>query len=190
MAALTLTDLLEWTSVILNIAFAYLLGREKRFGWLTGFVASAIGVYLYAGQQAWLMAALNFFYAVMGVYGWIHWGRDEAVLPVVRLSGKGHALWIVVMIAGSAVLVALMRRFTADHDHLLMEAFITASALVATWLMSRKILESWLYYLVGDAVGVVYNHLIGFEGYAVLMMVYIVLAVIGFVRWRREMIRG
>lgn len=188
--AITLYDVLEWTSVILNIAFAYLLGREKRIGWLAGFVASAIGVYLYARQLAWLMAALNFFYAAMGVYGWFNWGRDEAALPVVRMSWMRHAVWIAVTLAGSAVLVALLRRFAADNDHLLMEAFITASALVATWLMSRKILESWLYYLVGDAVGVVYNRLVGFNGYAVLMVVYIGLAVVGFVRWRREMTRG
>ena len=59
MAALQVNDVLEWTSVVLNIGYAYLLGRQLRVGWLLGFVASSIGVWLYADQTAWLMAALN-----------------------------------------------------------------------------------------------------------------------------------
>ena len=68
-----------------------------------------------------------------------------------------------------------------------MEAFIAAFAMVATWLMSRKALENWLYWTLGDLVAVVYNHWIGYDGYALLNAVYITLAVVGFVRWRKRM---
>ena len=77
---LSTAEILEWISVILNILFTILLGREIRLGWLLGFVASAIGVWLYAEQSAWLMSALNGFYAAMGIYGWWNWGRTEVVV--------------------------------------------------------------------------------------------------------------
>jgi nicotinamide mononucleotide transporter len=67
-----------------------------------------------------------------------------------------------------------------------MEAFITSFAMVATWMMGRKALENWLYWTIGDLVAVVYNHLIGYDGYAMLNAVYIALAVVGFVRWRQQ----
>ena len=53
--------------------------------------------------------------------------------------------------------------------------------------MSIKVLENWIYWTVGDLVGVAYNHWMGFDGYALLMVVYIVLAVVGFMTWRKQM---
>jgi nicotinamide mononucleotide transporter len=47
-------------------------------------------------------------------------------------------------------------------------------------------LENWLYWTIGDLVAVVYNHLIGYDGYALLNAVYIALAVVGFIRWRQQ----
>ena len=69
--------ILEYTAVSLNIGYAYLLGRQVRVGWLLGFVASAIGVGLYAVQNAWIMGGIKVFYDVMGVYGWWKWGRHR-----------------------------------------------------------------------------------------------------------------
>lgn len=181
---------LEWTSVLLNIGYAYLLGRQLRVGWLLGFVASTIGVLLYAEQDAWLMAALNVFYAVMGLYGWWSWGRVEVVKQVVRYTMQRHAMLLLITTMGTVLLVSLMHAVDRPGRLLGMEAFIASSAMVATWMMSRKVLENWLYWIVGDLVAVVYNHLIGYNGYALLNIVYIVLAVVGFTRWRREMLRS
>lgn len=181
---------LEWTSVLLNIGYAYLLGRQLRIGWLLGFVASAIGVLLYAEQDAWLMAALNVFYAVMGIYGWWSWGRAEVMRQVVRYSLQRHGLLIVITGLGTLVLVGLMHSIDQPGKLLGMEAFIAASAMVATWLMSRKVLENWLYWIAGDLVAVGYNYLIGYNGYALLNVVYIVLAVVGILRWRKQMLQS
>ncbi|MBX2974269.1 MAG: nicotinamide mononucleotide transporter [Flavobacteriales bacterium] len=181
---------LEWTSVLLNIGYAYLLGKQVRVGWLLGFVASAIGVGLYALQSAWIMAGLNVFYAVMGLYGWWNWGRAEVVKGVVRYALQRHVLLMLITGAGTAALVWGMHAIGQPGKLLGMEAFIASSAMVATWMMSRKVLENWLYWIVGDLVAVVYNHLIGYDGYALLNVVYIVLAVVGFVRWRKELSAG
>ena len=185
MAALQVNDVLEWTSVVLNIGYAYLLGRQLRGGWLLGFVASSIGVWLYADQAAWLMAALNVFYAAMGLYGWWSWGRTVEVQATVRFAWWQHAVALVVTAVGTVLLVWAMQAMAPSGKLLGMEAFITVSAMVATWMMSRKVLENWLYWIAGDLVAVGYNHLIGYQGYALLNVVYIALAVIGYVRWRR-----
>lgn len=178
---------LEWTSVLLNIGYAYLLGRQLRMGWLFGFVASSLGVLLYAVEDAWLMAALNVFYAIMGLYGWWSWGRPEVERTVVRWSVQRHGIMLLLTGIGMALLLAGMHAMDQPGRFLGMEAFIASSAMVATWMMGRKVLENWIYWMVGDAVGVVYNHLIGYSGYALLNVVYIGLAVYGFMRWRRQM---
>lgn len=182
-----LAIILEWTSVLGNIVFTILLGRGIRVGWLFGFGASLIGVWLYASGTAWLMGALNMFYAAMGIYGWVHWGSPEVARRITSLQWVQH-MWVILAGTGlTLALVLLMRVVGLEGEYQWMEAFIAAFAIVATWLMSRKVLENWIYWTVGDLVGVVYNYWMDFEGYAVLMLVYIVLAVVGYIRWRREM---
>ncbi len=179
--------LLEWTSVAGNIVFTILLGRSIRVGWLFGFGASVIGVWLYANESAWLMGALNAFYAAMGIYGWWNWGRIANVKNITTMSLREHIATIVAGLAITVGLVVLMRALGLEGQFQWMEAFIAAFAVLATWLMSIKVLENWIYWTVGDLVGVAYNHWMGFDGYALLMVVYIVLAVVGFVKWRRQM---
>lgn len=178
----------EWTAVGLNIAFAYLIGRSLRSGWLCGFVAAVITVWLYAAQDAWLMAALNVFYAVMGVYGWWNWGRPTEEEVIRTLRWPTHLVFTTLILAGTWSLLRTMQHLDVPGEHQWMEAFIASGAMVATWMMGRKVLENWAYWIVGDAVGVVYNHLIGYDGYAFLNVVYIVLGVIGFIRWRRKLL--
>jgi nicotinamide mononucleotide transporter len=68
-----------------------------------------------------------------------------------------------------------------------LDAFITAFSLAATWMMARKYLENWLYWVVGDAVAVYLNWRIGYDAYAVLNVIYIILSIAGLVKWMRGM---
>lgn len=177
---------IEYTSVAGNILFTYLIGRELRVGWLFGFVASVLGIILYGGEAAWLMAALNGFYAAMGVYGWWSWGRVVEEYRITTLSWAQHGAVVAIGIGCTLGLVVLMRTVGLSGGFVRMEAFIAAFALVATWLMSKKVLENWIYWTVGDLVAVYYNHQLGLHGYTLLMIVYIVLAVVGFINWRKQ----
>lgn len=176
----------EWTAVALNIGFTILIALDKRVGWLLGFVASVLSTVVYAEQDSWLMAALNaFYYAGMGLYGWWTWGRAAASKNIIEFGPRRH-VWL--LLIGSAITVLLwatMRWLAIPGDYQLMEAFIAGFAIVATWLMSAKVLSNWIYWTIGDLVSVVYNELLDLHGYALLNAVYIGLAVAGYVRWRR-----
>ncbi len=181
----TLAIGLEWSAVVLNIGFTVLIAYERRTGWILGFVAALVGVLLYGVQDAWLMAALNGFYAAMGAYGWWSWGRAAIDRGIVRYKWPKHLLMLGLGVVGTIALRAAMRWLQVPGEHQGMEAFIASFAMVATWMMSDKALENWLYWTIGDTVAVVYNHWLGYDGYALLNLVYIVLAVVGFVRWRK-----
>jgi nicotinamide mononucleotide transporter len=185
-----LATVLEYSAVALNIVFTILIGREVRSGWLFGFVAALIGVLLYAVQNAWLMSALNGFYAVMGLYGWWNWGRETGSGRIITFGVQHHAVLIGIGVVGTWALMVLMNWLDQPGIHLGMEAFIASFAMVATWMMSRKALENWIYWTIGDLVAVLYNHWIGYNGYALLNATYIVLAVVGFVRWRKQMLNA
>jgi len=176
---------LEWTAVVLNILFTILIGLEKRSGWLFGFVASVISVVLYQAQDAWLMAVLNVFYGVMGLYGWWAWGSASEERPLTRFPLPKHLLLLAIGVAVTGLLVWAMRYWQVPGTHQGMEAFIASFAIIATWLMSAKAVENWIYWTIGDVVAVAFNFLIGLNGYALLNVVYIGLAVAGYIRWNR-----
>ncbi len=182
-----LANVLEWSAVVLNIGFTILIAIERRFGWLLGFVAAVFGVVLYLAQDAWLMAALNGFYAAMGVYGWWRWGQDGNIQRIIRYGVRKNMLMLGIGVLSTLVLAWLMRVFEVPGKFQGMEAFIAAFAIVATWMMSQRALENWIFWTIGDVVAVVYNHWIGYDGYALLNVVYIGLAVAGYMRWRKQL---
>ncbi|MBL0128393.1 MAG: nicotinamide mononucleotide transporter [Flavobacteriales bacterium] len=182
-----LAFLLEWSAVALNIGFTILIAIERRVGWLLGFVAAVFGVLLYVAQDAWLMAALNAFYAGMGAYGWWSWGRASEDQRIITFGFRMHVLLVSIALVSTVVLFFLMQHFEVPGKYHGMESFITASAMVATWMMSRKALENWFYWTLGDLVAVLYNYWLGYEGYALLNGIYIALAVAGFIRWRAKL---
>jgi nicotinamide mononucleotide transporter len=65
------------------------------------------------------------------------------------------------------------------------EALIFVFALVATWMMARRMLENWIWWVIGDVVAVWFNHIIGLEWYALLNITYIILSMAGLWRWSR-----
>ena len=97
MLELTATQLLvlEWAAVVLNIGFTIGIAWNMRWGWLLGIVASCIGVSLYAYKGAWAMTVLNAFYAVMGVYGYVAWGRSSDQGRIRRWPFGTHLLVLV-----------------------------------------------------------------------------------------------
>jgi len=183
-----LTELkaLEWAAVFLNIAFTIGIAYEKRWAWVPGFVASCIGVGLYFLQHTWALCVLNSYYVVMAVYGWWSWGRPGPELPIQRRPLYFHVTLLVLLMASTGALAWVLRdQFEGNHPE--MDAFITMFSFAATWMMARKFLENWLYWVVGDAVAVYLNWKLGYDGYAVLNVIYIILSLAGLVKWWRKM---
>lgn len=182
MSPLTLT-ILEWASVVLNVAFTLCIAWEKRMGWALGFVASAIGAGLYALAHTWAMSALNVYYVLMAVYGWWSWGRTKEE----RITSQRWVLHAVVVPAALVLaygVAALLGQFL-NGSYPQLDAFVTVFSFIATWMMARKYISTWYYFIVADAMSIWLNWRIGYVGFAALNAVYLVLSVIGLVKWGR-----
>ena len=178
--------LLEWTAVVLNVGFTLCIAYEKRVGWALGLVAGSIGVALYALAHTWAMAALNVYYVVMAVYGWWSWGKEE---KNDRISKQHWAMHVVLVLAGLAVSytisVVLVRYLNGRFPEL--DAFVTVFSFIATWMMARKMIANWLYFIVADSVAIYLNWRIGYTGYTMLNTIYLGLSVLGLIRWSKQL---
>lgn len=180
--------LLEWVAVVLNILFAVLIAYEKRVGWILGFVASVIGVGLYFLANTWAMGVLNAYYVVMAVYGWWSWGGNKEEIAVRRQP------WVfqVVMVAVGLMLAYLVFYFLKGYLNGRLpglDAFVTVFSFLATWMMARKYIACWYWFIVADSVSIWLNWQIDYMGFALLNVIYLGTSVFGLMKWGRALAR-
>ena len=181
---------LEVAGVFFSVLYLVLAIRESLWCWPSAFLASALTIVVMLGARLYSEAALNVFYAAMAVYGWYQWryggaksGRRDLPISVWPLAT--HAVAIGGSLALSIVIGWIMSRFT-NAAYPFLDAFVTVSSVVTTYMVARKVLENWIYWLVVDSLSLYLYWQGELYEYVGLFALYLVLVVIGLVRWHRD----
>lgn len=180
---------IEVVAVIFGLLCVWLTIRQNIWCWPTGLVQVLLFIVIFYQANLYSDVILHVIYVFMQIYGWVHWtkGRGErTILPVSKLSVRGRTVWPLVAIAGTFGWGFLMATKT-DASVPYGDAFTTVASLIAQWLMARKKLESWLFWIAVDvlAIGIYwYKDLKLTSG---LYAVFLVLASIGYVQWKKAL---
>lgn len=180
----------EAAAVILAIAYLLLAVRENILCWLFAFISTAIYTVLFWDVSLLMDSALNVYYMAMAIYGWYQWSHggtngDEQphTLAIRSMSGQQHFLVITTI----AILSLLSGYLLAEHSTAAwpyVDSFTTWASVITTYLVTRKYLQNWLYWIVIDMVSVPLYIDRGLNLTALLFIVYTVVAVIGYFSWR------
>ena len=183
----------EAVAVIFAIAYLFLAVREKILCWLFAFMSTAIYTVLFWDVSLLMESALNVYYMAMAVYGWYQWTRgghndnnEPHALGVQSMSGLQH----VQVITTTAILVVISGYLLSEHSSAAwpyVDSFTTWASVITTYLVTRKYLQNWLYWIVIDMVSVPLYIDRGLNLTALLFIVYTVVAVIGYFSWRRHL---
>ena len=179
----------ELLAVAVTLAAVWLTAREIIWCWPTALVS--VSMYAVVFYQAKLYAdmGLQGVYFLLSIYGWWAWlrgGRDHTQLEVSLASPGLRGLLLAIGAVLGLVMGTLLHRHT-DASLPFMDSGLTAFSLVAQWMMTRKLLESWLLWIAVDVLYVgmfLYKSLYLTAG---LYAVFLGLAAMGFVEWRRSM---
>lgn len=186
----------EVAAVIFAIAYVLLAIREKVLCWFFAFISTAIYTVLFWDVSLLMDSALNVYYMAMAVFGWYQWTRgggngiaEPQGLAVRSMSGRQHALMIIAIGALSLVSGYLLNEHsTAAWPYV--DSFTTWASVITTYLVTRKYLQNWLYWIVIDAVSVPLYIDRGLNLTALLFFAYIVMAVIGYFSWRAHLLKN
>jgi nicotinamide mononucleotide transporter len=175
---------LEAVSVVLALASSLQEVKRSRWCWVTGGLGSAIAIYLAARARLPMQASLQVYYVVISVYGYWHWSKDhgEATRSVTTWSLRTNLIACVATVAVSA----LTARWLATESQAawpFLDSLTTWGSLLATWLMARVKLESWLYWLAIDSALAFLFAAQGLYLFALLSIVYLGVSAVGFAGW-------
>jgi nicotinamide mononucleotide transporter len=179
---------LEILSLITGVGYAVLAARRNRLCWIAGAVSSACAAVAYGARGLPMQSGLQVFFVGMALYGWLSWTRSAAAgeLPV--------GLWPLPFHLGAAVLITLLSfgsasLLVANTDAAAwprLDSLTTWFSLLATWLAARGRIENWLYWIVIDLVLVFLSYKQGSMPMALLNLLFIAIAIGGFIAWRRR----
>jgi nicotinamide mononucleotide transporter len=179
-----------WESAAVLSALAYLIlaARESNWCWCFAFASTAIYSVLFWDVSLLMESALNVYYMAMAVYGWYQWrrgGSDHGGIEIHTLGAGGHGLMIGAILLLSITSGYLLSRYSSAVWPYL-DSLTTWASVIATFMVARKILENWLYWIVIDLVSIPLYLNRGLEMTALLFAAYVIIAVLGFFRWRQH----
>ena len=182
------TGWLEFIAVITGIASVVFSRKENILVFPVGIVSTAIYIYLYLTHGLYADAAVNLYYTAMSIIGWIMWARktDGAVTLLVTSSGRKDWQQAIAFFAVCWLLLfVILKKFT-DSTVPQADSFTSAAAFTGMWLMNKKKLENWIWWIITDLVSIplnFYKHLV-FTSFQ--YAVFLVLATMGYITWRQK----
>lgn len=180
--------LLQIVGVVLGLLYLYFEYKANIWLWIVGLIMPVVHGLLYYRSGLYADCAMEVYYILAGIYGLAVWlCRGANGQPKFRITQATARVWgiAVVMYAVAHIVIYYLLSTFTDSTVPAWDSFTTACSVVAYWMLSRKYVEQWLVWLVVDVVTVglyIYKDIPLTAG---LYALYSVLAVVGYMRWRR-----
>ena len=178
----------EAAAALIGLAYLLLAVRRNLLCWLCAFVSTTIYVVLFAQAGLYMQVVLNAFYLAMAVYGFIDWRRGRTDAGDVRIESwtvNQHVMAAALVIIASVLNGWILAQFT-DSPAPYLDSFVTWGSFVTTWMVARRIIENWLYWIVVDGAAAWLYFSQGLLATTLLFIIYLGIVVRGYFVWRRE----
>ena len=197
---------LDITTTVLGLAYILLEYRASVWMWLVGFLMQALGIVLYYQKGLYADCGMEFYYLAMTVYGFGCWVIGDRCWrkPKKQSSDTRHPTpntltithfprrlvlpWLLIIATVWAIIYWLLVTFTNSNVPLA-DSFTTALSIVGIWALAHKYLEQWFIWIAVDVVTCVLYFYKDIPFKASLYGLYVVIAIMGYFKWRRLMVR-
>lgn len=187
---------LEIIGAISGLVYLYFSVNQKVWLWPVGIISSAFFVFVFFKAQLYADMSLNIYYLAVSIYGWYHWLRrkDNASHESIKIEVLSLKNWFeylvftaLLTVIFSWVLIHIPEKIGWLPSSVpIWDSFLTAGSIIATWMLARKVLEQWLWWIVIDAISVaifIYKDLYFTAG---LFVVNTIMAIVGYIKWRND----
>jgi len=179
-------SIIESVAVLFSILYVILASKENIWCWGAGAISVSLYIYICFFAQLYPETGLQIFYLFMAFYGYYHWGKKEQSLQISEWSISKHLF----ILAIGAILTFLMGFYFATYTNAKMpiaDSFTTVFSVFATYMVAKKILGNWLYWIVIDSVSVYLYFSRDLHLTSLLFVTYTIIAIFGYFSWMKKM---
>lgn len=182
------TTWLEFIAVVFGIASVLFSRIENIWVYPTGIINTAIYVYLSIIGGLYAEAGVNVYYTVMSLIGWAMWAQKTEGQHTLHISASNSKEWrnaLIFFAVCWGALYLILKKFT-NSTVPLADGFASASAYTGMWLMTRKKLENWIWWIVTNVASIPLYFIKGYVFTSFQYIVFLILAVMGYFEWRKK----
>jgi nicotinamide mononucleotide transporter len=187
----TVDIVLEIIAVVFGLVSVLCALFNKVLVYPTGLISTMIYVYL---LQKWGLIGdmlINGYYTIMSIYGWYMWTRKKegAVEYPISWATKKEGIIAVVIFSITILFVILVYHWFEKFNDwtAYVDTFTTGVFFVGMWLMAKRKIENWLFWIVGDAISVPLYFYKGFTFSSFQFIIFTFIAVLGYIEWKRNL---
>ena len=187
------TGWLEYIAVFTGIASVWFSRMENIWVYPTGLINTII--YIYISFKGGLLgeASVNFYYTVMSIYGWLLWAKkDQQHRPVLHITAASKKEWLQHLAFFAAFYIAIffvltyLKKDFAPGAIPWADAFASATAFTGMWLMTKKKIESWYWWIATNIASIPLYFVKHYVFTSVYYVVLLIMAVFGLLEWMKR----
>lgn len=190
------TTALEFIAVIAGIASVWYSRKENILVYPIGLINTSIYIYLSVKGHLFGEASVNFYYTVMSIYGWILWTKKDTSLQekVLHITKSSRTEWKQQLIFFLSFYIVIffclswIKNAFAPEAIPWADAFASSTAFTGMWLMAKKKLESWYWWIATNIASIPLYFVKGYVFTSVQFVVFLILAIAGLIEWKKRVV--
>ncbi|WP_422106984.1 nicotinamide riboside transporter PnuC [Winogradskyella sp.] len=190
-ASKTIDIVLEIVAIIFGFLSVWFSKRNKVLVFPTGMISTAIFVYLLLKWELLGDMMINGYYFIMSVYGWFIWTRkvDEThVTPISITTIKERRISVLIFLATLLFVYIVYKTFDKWNGWVAyVDTITTAIFFVGMWLMARRKIENWIFWIIGDIISVPLYLYKGFAFTSFQYLGFTIIAIYGYLAWKKHL---
>jgi nicotinamide mononucleotide transporter len=182
---------LEITAVIFGLLSVWYAKKDNILVFPTGLVSTFIYAYLLWKWELLGDSMINVYYFIMSIYGWYHWTRkngDVVEFPISVMIIKEKYIAIVIFVSTLLFVILVyfyFNKFTNWYNYV--DTLLTAIFFVGMWIMAKRKIENWIFWIIGDIISIPLYFAKGFTFTSFQYLIFTIVAVYGYSEWKKTL---
>jgi len=187
----TLDITLEITAVIFGFISVWLSKQNNILVFPTGMISTLIFVYLLLKWELLGDMMINAYYFITSVFGWYVWnrkGKDNEVTPISRTTNKEKKISVFIFLATLLFVFIVYKTFNKWSNWVAyVDTITTAIFFVGMWLMAKRKIENWIFWIIGDVISIPLYFYKGFTFTSFQYLGFTLIAIFGYLAWKKHL---
>lgn len=187
----TIEIVLEAIAVFFGLLSVWYAKKENILVYPTGIISTLIFVYLLFKWELLGDMLINAYYFMMSIYGWYIWTRkvDQThFTPITKTSNQEKFVSVGIFISSFIFVVLVYSYFDKFNTWTAyVDTLTTAIFFAGMWLMARKKIENWIFWIIGDIISVPLYFFKGYTLTSIQYFIFLIIAYYGYIEWKKSL---